>query len=443
MAKLPLAIVILAAGKGTRMKSPLPKVMHTLAGKPMISILIDQLGQLNPEKIIVVTAPDQNALRDLVAPHASVIQEKQLGTGDAVKAALPVLKDFKGNVLILLGDEPLVPISVLEAMAAHSDPSVMAIIPPDPTGLGRMVMDEEGQLIEIVEHKDCDEEQLEILVCNAGNFCVPADKLHEWINAIGNTNAQGEYYLTDMPKIAAKNGIAFDVFTVPIDHVWGVNDRMQLAEHERIFMDILRDAHLMNGVRMVDPQTVYFHHDTQIAPDVIIEPSVFFGKGVRVDEGVHIKAFSHLEGAHIGKNTTLGPFARLRPGSEIGEGVRIGNFVEVKKSAIGNGSKINHLAYVGDCTMGVDVNFSAGAITVNYDGFDKFQTVIGNDVMIGSNVNLVAPVNIGDGAFVAAGSTINTDVPADALSIAREKGAIYKDWASKFRARKSKAKTQA
>jgi bifunctional UDP-N-acetylglucosamine pyrophosphorylase / glucosamine-1-phosphate N-acetyltransferase len=433
-----LAIVILAAGKGTRMKSSLPKVMHTLAGKPMISILIDQLTQLEPEQIIIVTAPDQHDLRALVAPHASVIQERQLGTGDAVRAALPALKGFEGNVLILLGDEPLVPISVLEAMAAHTAPSVMAIIPPDPTGLGRMVMDEEGRLIEIVEHKDCDEEQLEILVCNAGNFCVPATNLHQWIDRIGNHNAQGEYYLTDMPKLAAQDGYGFDVFTVPIDHVWGVNDRMQLAEHERIFMDMLRDAHMMNGVRMVDPQTVYFYHDTQIAPDVLIEPSVFFGSGVRVASGVHIKAFTHIEGTYIGKNTTVGPFARLRPGSEIGESVRIGNFVEVKKSTIGNGSKINHLSYVGDATLGEDVNFSAGAITVNYDGYDKFQTVIGDNVMIGCNVNLVAPVRIENGSILAAGSTITEDIPADSLGIARERTSISQGWANKFRDRKSK-----
>ncbi len=440
MTQIPLAVVILAAGKGKRMQSDLPKVMHTLAGKPMINILIDQVEQLNPEKIIVVTGADMDALRETVKPHQSVIQTQQQGTADAVKAALPALEGFKGNVLILLGDEPLVPMQLIEEMAAHDSPSVMAIIPPDPHGLGRMVMDEEGELLEIVEHKDCDEDQLEIIICNGGNYCVPASKLGEWINRIGNENAQGEYYLTDMVKLALEDGVPFDVFTIPIDHVWGINDRSQLAEHEQVFMQILRDIHVMNGVRMIDPETVYFHHDTQIAEGVIIEPSVFFGANVRVEFGVHIKAFSHIEGAHIGKNTSVGPFARLRPGSEIGEGVRIGNFVEVKKSTIGDGSKINHLAYVGDCTMGTDVNFSAGAITVNYDGFNKHQTIIGKDVMIGSNVNLVAPLKIDDGAFVAAGSTINEDVPADSLSIAREKGSIHKGWAAKFREGKSKNK---
>lgn len=442
MSAMPLAIVILAAGKGKRMQSDLPKVMHELAGKPMISILIDQVEQLQPDRIIVVTAPAMENLRNLVKPHQSVIQTEQNGTGDAVKAALPALAGFKGNVLILLGDEPLVPMEVLKVMAAHDGPSVMAIIPPDPSGLGRMIMDEDGQLIEIIEDKDCDTEQKEILVCNAGNFCVPSSKLGEWLAGIGNDNAQGEYYLTDMPAMAAQDGVPFDVFTVPIDHVWGVNDRRQLAEHEVIFRQMLRDIHIMNGVRMVDPETVYFHHDTVVAPGVLIEPSVFFGGGVRVADGVHIKAFSHIEGAHIGKNTTVGPFARLRPGSTVGENVRIGNFVEVKQSSIGNGSKINHLSYVGDCTMGEDVNFSAGAITVNYDGFNKHKTVIGKNVMVGCNVNLVAPLSIDDGAFVAAGSTINEDVPADSLSIARERGAIYKGWATKFREGKSKTKPE-
>ena len=438
MLQKPLAVVILAAGKGKRMQSDLPKVMHELAGKPMISILIDQLRQLDPQKIIVVTAPDMEDLRNLVRPNETVIQQNQNGTADAVKAALPALADFEGNVLILLGDEPLVPMQVLEEMAAHDAPSVMAIIPPDPTGLGRMVMDEEGRLINIVEDRDCNEDEREILVCNAGNFCVPSKYLEKWLSGIGNENAQGEYYLTDLPVMAAKDNLAFDVFTVPIDHIWGVNDKLQLSEHERIFRQILRDAHIMNGVQMVDPETVYFHHDTIVAPGAIIEPSVFFGPNVRIEKNVHVKAFSHIEGAHIKTGSVIGPFTRLRPGSEIGENVKIGNFVEIKKSEIGSGSKISHLAYVGDCEMGSDVNFSCGAITVNYDGFDKYKTIIGDGALIGSNVSLVAPVTIGAGSFVAAGSTVNINVPEDSLSIAREKPINHEGWAAKFRKRKLK-----
>ncbi len=432
----PLAIVILAAGKGSRMKSDLPKVMHALAGKPIISVLIDQAQRLKPERIIVVTAPDMQGLRDLVKPHIAVIQEKQNGTADAVKAALPALEGFDGNVLILLGDEPFVPLNVLGEMAANKNPSVMAIIPEDATGLGRVLTDESGYLDRIVEDKDCTDEEREIYLCNAGNFCVPSKSLAKWLNGVGNKNAQGEYYLTDMPAVATKDGMKFEVFTVPIDHVWGINDRLQLAEHERIYQEMMRDHFLIHGVTMLDPESVYFHHDTKIAAGVIIEPNVFFGPGVEIEDGVHIKAFCHIEGAKIGAGTTVGPFARLRPGSEIGQDVRIGNFVEIKKSSIGGGAKISHLAYVGDCTMGADVNFSCGAITVNYDGYDKFETHIGDGAMIGSNVSLVAPVEVGAGAIIAAGSTITQNVPADSLAIGREKDSVREGWAGDFRAKK-------
>ncbi|MCD8498041.1 MAG: NTP transferase domain-containing protein [Alphaproteobacteria bacterium] len=232
--KTPLAVVILAAGKGTRMKSPLPKVMHTLAGRPMISLLIDQVKTLEPQKIIVVTAPDQHDLRELVAPCETVIQAQQLGTGDAVKSALPALDGFNGNVLILLGDEPFVPLNVLEEMAAHDHPSVMAIIPDSPYGLGRIVTDDYGSLDTIVEERDCSDEEREILVCNSGNFCIAASDLNRWLAALKNDNKQKEYYLTDIAKIAAGEGKKLDVFTIPIDHVWGVNDKIQLAEHEAI-----------------------------------------------------------------------------------------------------------------------------------------------------------------------------------------------------------------
>ncbi|HRQ60559.1 MAG TPA: bifunctional UDP-N-acetylglucosamine diphosphorylase/glucosamine-1-phosphate N-acetyltransferase GlmU [Alphaproteobacteria bacterium] len=438
MKSTPLAIVILAAGKGTRMKSPLPKVMHELAGMPIISLLIQQVSTLNPKKIIVVTAPDQHDLRDLVKPHESVIQQKQLGTGDAARAALPALKGFKGNVLILLGDEPLVPLNVLEEMAAHDHPSVMAIIPDSPYGLGRIVTDQRGALDAIVEEKDCTDEEREILICNGGNFCISSNDLERWLGKLDDKNAQKEFYLTDIAKIAAGEGKKLDVFTIPIDHAWGINDRAQLAEHEKIIQKMLREKFLREGVGMVDADTVYFQFDTEVGAGSFIEPNVFFGPGVVVEDGVHIKAFSHIEGARIGKNSTVGPFARLRPGADVGTDVKIGNFVEIKKSTIGDGSKISHLAYVGDTVMGKDVNFSCGAITVNYDGFDKFETVIGDGAMVGSNVSLVAPVSIGEGAVVAAGSTITEDVQADALAVARSRGETKPGWAKEFRSKKEK-----
>jgi bifunctional UDP-N-acetylglucosamine pyrophosphorylase/glucosamine-1-phosphate N-acetyltransferase len=438
MSQQKLAIVILAAGKGTRMKSDLPKVMHPLAGVPIISLLIRQVESLSPEKIIVVTAPDQHDLRELVKPCETVIQAQQLGTGDAVKAALPALEKFDGTVLILLGDEPFVPMNVLEEMAAHDAPSVMAIIPDNPQGLGRIVTDDYGALDAIVEERDCSEEEREILVCNSGNFCIPAGDLKRWISALKNDNAQKEFYLTDIAKIAAAEGNKLDVFTIPIDHVWGINDKLQLAEHEAIMQHMLREKFMREGVTLLDSASVYFHYDTEISAGVTIEPHVFFGQGVRIEDGVIIKAFSHIEGAHIGKDSSVGPFARLRPGAEIGADVKIGNFVEVKKSTIGDGSKISHLAYVGDTVMGKDVNFSCGAITVNYDGFDKFETVIGDGAMVGSNVSLVAPVKVGAGVIIAAGSTITDDIESDALSIARSKAETKPGWAKDFRAKKKK-----
>lgn len=436
MSQQDLAIVILAAGKGTRMKSDQPKVMHALAGKPMVSLLLEQVQQLNPERIVVVVGPDMPDLEKLVHPHKTAVQHERLGTGDAVKAALPALEDFDGNVMILLGDEPFVPMNVLAEMASHDQPTAMAIIPPDPAGLGRMVMSDDGYLEAIVEEKDCSEAQREIYVCNSGNYCMPSRMLKNWIPKIENNNAQKEYYLTDIVEIAKNEGNMFEAFTIPIDHVWGINDRLQLAEHENVFQEMMRDHFLRQGVSMVDPDSVYFHHDTKLAPGVFLEPNIYFGPDVQVDDNVRIKAFSHIEGAQIKAGATIGPFARLRPGAEIGEDVRVGNFVEIKNSQIGKGAKINHLAYVGDCEMGERSNFSAGAITVNYDGYMKYKTIIGNDVMVGSNVNLVAPVNIGDGSFLAAGSTIHKDVPTDALSIARDEQQVKEGWAERYRSKK-------
>ena len=439
MSKKPLAIVILAAGQGTRMKSARPKVMHELAGKPMINWLIQTCEQLSPEKIITVVGPDMADLEAAVKPHSHVVQPKPEGTADAVKRALPLLKDFDGQVLILMGDEPLVPLEALQEMLTH-DLSALAFDTLTPHGMGRVLLNDDGTLQKIVEEKECSEEQKHITLCNAGNYVVPGAKLAGWIEKISNDNAAGEYYLTDLPVIAAQDGAQTYVVEFGWEGPWGVNTQSQLAAHEYMIQEFLRETAMVSGVIMQDPATVYLWHDTQIAPGVLIEPNVYFGPGVTVAEGTHIKAFSHIEDAKIGKNTTVGPFARLRPGTDIGEDVRIGNFVEIKKSKIGNRSKISHLGYVGDTVMGEDVNFSCGAITVNYDGFQKHQTTIGKNVMVGSNVNLVAPIEIDDGAFIAAGSTITEDVPEDALSIAREPSEIREGWAAKYRKLKASAK---
>lgn len=442
--KKPLAIIILAAGRGTRMKSDAPKVMHALAGRPMISWLIETAEKLAPEKIIVVIGPDMDDLREAVAPHGVAIQRERNGTGGAVRAALPALKNFDGDVLVLLGDSPLISVKTLKNLIAVrtrdllTGISVLGVEMPDPAGYGRLVTGKDGTLEKIIEEKDASAKEKQIGLVSTGAFCVDGARLEPWVKKIGSDNAAGEFYFTDLPEIAARDGALTKIYVTPNpDEVRGCNTRLDLAALEGTVQSRMREDALLAGVSMTDPSAVYLHWDTKIARDAKIEPGVFFGPGVEIAEGAHIKAYSHIEGAKIGKNATIGPFARLRPGTDIGADVRIGNFVEIKKSKIGKRSKISHLGYVGDTVMGDDVNFGCGAITVNYDGFEKHQTVIGKGVMVGSNVNLVAPLEIDDGAFIAAGSTITEDVPADALSISRNAAQIREGWASEFRARKA------
>lgn len=438
--KTQLAIVILAAGKGTRMKSDMPKVMHPLAGKPMINWLLETCESLNPDKIITVIGPDMAELAKAVAPHETATQEVRNGTGGAVKAALSELEGFDGKVLILMGDEPLVKKEALEELLNADNIAVQGFVTDTPHGLGRMIVNEDGSLKEIIEDKDCDAEQRKINLCNAGNYCIPSSSLAGWIGQINDDNAQGEFYLTDLPAIAAKEGVKTQVVQTRWHGAWGVNDRIQLAEHEAKAQEILRANIMQDGVTMIDPSCVTLHHDTKIGKGSTIEPNVIFGADVQIGENVTIRGFSHIEGATIENGASIGPFARLRPETKISENVRIGNFVEVKKSTIGKGSKINHLAYVGDTKMGTEVNFSCGAITVNYDGFNKHKTSIGNNVMVGSNVSLVAPIEIGDGAFLAAGSTITRSINPDALAVERIDPDIKEGWAAKYRKIKAAAK---
>ncbi len=442
----PLAIIILAAGKGTRMKSDKPKVMHELAGRPMINWLLGACDALNPEKIVVVTGPDMPELEEAVKPHQTALQETRDGTGGAVRVAAPLLDGFDGDVLIVLGDTPLMSDHTLRDLIASKGEaplSVLGCVLDKPFGYGRLILDEAGFLQAIVEEKDAAPEQKAVQLVNTGVFCVDGAQLGGWLDQLDSNNAQGEYYITQLPEIIAKTGAKMVVSVTPETHeILGCNTRADLATLEGHLQDRLREEHMNNGVVMHAPSTVYLWHDTEIGQDTVIEPNVIFGPEVKIAEAVTIKGFSHLEGAVVKKGAILGPFARLRPDTTIGEDAKIGNFVEIKKSNIGNGAKVNHLAYVGDCEMGDRVNFSAGAITVNYDGFQKHQTVIGKDVMVGSNVNLVAPVHIDDGAFVAAGSTITEDVPADALGIARDPAQIRKGWAAKFREAKKEAKAK-
>ena len=443
MSKKPLAIVILAAGKGTRMKSESPKVMHALAGRPMIGWLLETVAQLSPQKIVVVVGPGMPELVAAAAPHACVVQKERNGTGGAVKIALPALKNFSGDVLVLLGDTPLISVKTLKSLIAARGNDGIAVLGmnlADPTGYGRLIADNDGTLQKIVEEKDGSAREKSVTLVSTGAFCIDGAKIDGWVKKIGSNNAAGEFYLTDLPEIAAASGAKTKIcITNDTDEVRGCNSRIDLAALENTVQNRMREAALLSGVSMIDPTTVYFHYDTKLGRDILIEPGVFFGPGVEISDGVHLKAYSHLEGAKIGRDSSVGPFARLRPGTDIGAEVRIGNFVEIKKSKIGKRSKISHLGYVGDTVMGDDVNFGCGAITVNYDGFNKHETIIGKGVMIGSNSNLVAPVHVGDGAFIAAGTTITENVPANALAISRNAAQIRAGWAAEFRKRKGAA----
>ncbi|MFP4387128.1 MAG: bifunctional UDP-N-acetylglucosamine diphosphorylase/glucosamine-1-phosphate N-acetyltransferase GlmU [Alphaproteobacteria bacterium] len=439
----PLAVVILAAGKGTRMRSDKPKVMHKVLGLPMINWILNTVSCLEPDRIVVVLGKDMEGVASSIAPHQYVVQEKQQGTGDALRSAMPALKGFAGDILVLLGDMPLVSPDSLERLIAarKSDGvtgiSVLGAQIDNPFGYGRLLLNSDETLKAIREEKDASEKEKQINIINTGAFCLDSRRIDRWLMNLNNDNAAKEFYITDLPEIAARDNMKTRIAVVGDPReVKGCNTRLELVDLEYTAQQMMRESFIEDGVYMQDPSSVYLHYDTQIGSGTTIEPNVYFGSGVEVGEDVHIRAYSHLEGTKIGNKTTVGPFARLRPGAEIGTEARIGNFVEIKKSYIGNRSKISHLGYIGDTIMGEDVNFSCGAITVNYDGFEKHQTVIGDGVMIGSNVNLVAPVTLDNGAFVAAGSTITKDVPADSLSVGRSQARVRKGWAALYRKRK-------
>lgn len=430
----PLAVIILAAGKGTRMKSSLPKVMHKIAGRPMINWVVETAESLNPSKIIIVTAPDMNDVVAAVAPHETVVQVEQNGTGDAVKPAMEHLKDFEGRVLILLGDEPFIDSDILEEMTAYDGLSVMGVVPPSSAGLGRMLLEGDGYLERIVEEKDCSEAERNIEVCNAGNFCFPSAKdLSKWLSQLNNDNNQNEYYLVDVPILAKKEGLKTKVFITDSEISWGINNRVELSAHEYMAQLVLREQAMENGVTMIDPDTVTLSWDSEFGQDVTIEPNVFIGAGVTIANGVTLHAFSYLEGVEIKAGAEIGPFARIRPQSIIGENASIGNFIEINRSQILSGAKAKHMSYVGDAIIGENSNIGAGTVIANYDGFFKHKTTIGKDVFVGSNSTLIAPVNIGDAAILAANSTINKDVPGNAMAVARARQENHAGWASEYR----------
>ncbi len=445
-----IAAVILAAGKGTRMKSALPKVMHKVAGLPMVGHVVARALDVGAAPIAVVISQGMDQVaqvaRDIAGEVDIAVQKEQLGTAHAVLAARAALGELDGILLVLYGDTPLITTASLEQMidALESDDqcalAVLGFIPDEAGSYGRLVLNEDGTLDKIVEAKDASEDELAIELCNSGVMAIRANLVWKLLAQVKNDNAKQEYYLTDIVALARASGHTALAVEGDADEVLGVNSRSELAVAEAIFQFRARQKFMADGVTLIDPDSVYFAADTVIENDVLIEPNVFFGPGVTIKKGAHIKAFSHIEGATIGANTSVGPFARLRPGTQLGNDVRVGNFVEIKAADVANGAKISHLSYIGDATVGEEANIGAGTITCNYDGYLKYQTVIGKGVFVGSNSALVAPVTIGDGAMIAAGSVITADVSADALGIARGQQTEKTGAAKEFRSKKSAEK---
>ncbi|MDP6706837.1 MAG: bifunctional UDP-N-acetylglucosamine diphosphorylase/glucosamine-1-phosphate N-acetyltransferase GlmU [Alphaproteobacteria bacterium] len=444
------AVVILAAGKGTRMKTDLPKPLHRLAGRPMISHVLETVASLAPERTLVVAAPEsKGALAEVAVGAEVVVQQRPLGTGDATRATRAALAGFGGDVVVLFADTPLLRPETLEALLAArrgaGDPAVavLGFRPADPARYGRLVLDDAGGLAAIVELSDASEAERRIDVCNSGVMAVDGKVLFELLDGLGDDNAQGEFYLTDIVALARRRGRSAVVVEAEAEELMGIDSRAGLATAEAVMQDRLRQRAMAAGATLIDPGSVHLCHDTELGRDVVVHPFVVFGPGVAVDDRVEIHSFSHLEGCHVASGARIGPYARLRPGTQIGTAARIGNFVEVKSAAVAEGAKVNHLAYVGDAHIGAGANVGAGTITCNYDGFNKSLTEIGAGAFIGSNTALVAPVRVGDGAIVGAGSVITDEVPDDALATTRAPQKSVPDFAPRYRARKQARKAAA
>ncbi len=444
-----LAAVVLAAGRGTRMKSALHKVLHPVGGKALVSHLLDTVATLTPAKTVMVVGDNADQLKAAINGVEFAVQDEQLGTGHAVRCGMPTLESFRGDILVLYGDVPFVTAEAMQSMLKTMQSTagcglvVLGFRADDPAAYGRLIVGPDGALERIVEFKDATPEERAVDFCNSGMMLISGAHAAKWLSALTCDNAAGEYYLTDLVAIARANGAYVGHVETDEANLIGVNSRAELAAAEAAFQARARADAMTAGVTLVAPETVFFSHDTALAADVTVEPNVVFGPGVRVEAGVIIKAFSHIEGATVRKNASVGPFARLRPAADIGEGAKIGNFVEIKKSRLAAGVKVSHLSYIGDATIGPDANIGAGTITCNYDGFLKYNTHIGAGAFIGSNSALVAPVTIGDGAIVGAGSVMTKDVPGDALAVSRARQRDIKGYAAKFRAEKQAEKQAA
>ena len=449
LAAAPLAVVVLAAGKGTRMKSDLHKVLHPIAGRPMLDHLLASAAELAPARQVVVAGHGREQLEAALGARAAIaVQDPQLGTGHAVQQAEAALAGFSGDVLILYGDVPFVRPETMRAMIArlHADDAPAVVVlgfePADALQYGRVIASD-GRISKMVEHKDASEAERACRLCNSGLMAVRSEELFGLLARVGNDNSQGEYYLVDVVNIANADGrVCAVVVTADADEVAGINSRAELAEAEARWQQRHRRRAMDEGASLVAPETVWFAWDTALGRDVTIEPNVVFGPGVRVADRVTIRGFSHIEGATLASGVEVGPYARLRPGAVLEENAKVGNFVEVKKAVLGKGAKANHLSYIGDAEVGAGANIGAGTITCNYDGYFKHKTVIGERAFIGSNSALVAPVKIGADAIVAAGSTVSRDVAEGELRLVRAEQLVKPGWADAFHDAMKKRKAE-
>lgn len=432
--------IILAAGEGTRMKSATPKVLHRIAGLPMVAHVARAAAAAGAGDLALVVGRGGETVAAVVKTFAApeiFVQAERLGTAHAVLAARDAIARGHDDLLVLFGDTPLIEVETLSharrKLAEGAAVAVIGFHTDQPTGYGRLI-EKNGELTAIREEKDCTPDMKAITFCNAGLMAISGRHALELLGKVGNANANGEYYLTDIVAIAHGEGLSVVAIEAPFDSVLGINNRAELAAGEAIWQRRTRRRMMLDGVTLTAPDTVHFCHDTEIGADTIVEPNVVFGPGVRVDDGAVIHAFSHLEGATVGADASVGPYGRLRPGARLAEKARIGNFVEVKAADIGPGAKVNHLTYIGDASVGAAANIGAGTVTCNYDGFNKAKTTIGANAFVGSNSSLVAPVTIGEGAYVGSGSVITNDVAPDALAIGRGRQVEKQGWAPTFRA---------
>ncbi|MGB3470965.1 MAG: bifunctional UDP-N-acetylglucosamine diphosphorylase/glucosamine-1-phosphate N-acetyltransferase GlmU [Erythrobacter sp.] len=432
------AAIILAAGKGTRMKSDLHKVLHPIAGKPMLLHLLDNFAELQPQRTVVVAGDRREQLDAALTDRdiSTALQEPQLGTAHAALQAKEALAGFAGNILVCFGDVPMVRAETVQrltqALQGDARVAVLGFRPADPLAYGRIIAEGDGTVLKMVEFKDATDAERAVDLCNSGLIVAHSDDMWPLLEAVGNDNAQGEYYLPDVATEAIARGDRVVVVECEADEVAGINSRAELAAAEGRWQDARREAAMADGASLRAPETVFFSHDTVLGRDVTVEPHVVFGPGVTIADHVHIKAYSHIEGATIACQAAVGPFARLRPGAVMEEGSFVGNFVEMKKATLGKGAKASHLTYLGDATVGANANIGAGTITCNYDGYFKYQTVIGARAFIGSNSALIAPINIGADAIVAAGSTVSRDVGDGELRMVRAEQMVKPGWADRF-----------